>query len=59
MKKSSWTEMGRIKETQGGTEDAVRRLYSDYEVGVAFHGNGKWENGSIAQEAVRAEEGDT
>ena len=51
--------MGRIKETQGGTEDAVRRLDLDYEVGVAFHGNGKWENGSIAQEAVRAEEGDT
>lgn len=51
--------MGRIKETQGGTEDAVRRLDLDYEVGVAFHGNGKWANGSIAQEAVRAEKGDT
>lgn len=51
--------MGRIKETPRGTEDAVRRLDLDYEVGVAFHGNGKWANGTIAEEAVRAEKGDT
>ena len=30
MKELSWTEMGRIKETQGGTEDGVR-LDLDYE----------------------------
>jgi len=50
--------MGRIKETQGGTEDGVR-LDLDYEVGIAFHGNGKWANGTIAEEAVRAEKGGT
>lgn len=51
--------MGRIKETQGGTEDGGQRLDLDYEIGVAFHGNGKWANGTIAEEAVRAEKGST
>lgn len=51
--------MGRIKETQGGTEDGGQRLDLDYEIGVTFHGNGKWANGTIAEEAVRAEKGST